>query len=210
MSVSGVQQVIQLYIYMYLFFKITFPHVLCLVAQSCPTLCNPMDCSYQAPLPMGNLQKRILEWVAMPFSRESSQPRDRIQVSCIAGRFFICSPGGLPDPAVKIGSPTLQVDYLPAELPRKSHFSTCCLSILYMSSFLMWKIILLIEIFLLSLTQVFAATNFPLSTVFLKSPQNCGIMCFSFIYPWEFLISLVISFDSLVMKQCIVQFPQIS
>ena len=47
MSVSGVEQVIQLYIYMYLFFffLITFPHVLCLVAQSCPTLCNPMDYS---------------------------------------------------------------------------------------------------------------------------------------------------------------------
>ena len=34
------------------------------------------------------LQARILEWVAMPFSRGSSQPRDRAQVSCIAGRFF--------------------------------------------------------------------------------------------------------------------------
>ena len=38
--------------------------VLCLVAQSCPTLCYPMDCSHQAPLSKGILQARILEWVA--------------------------------------------------------------------------------------------------------------------------------------------------
>ena len=46
------------------------------VAQSCPTLCNPMD--YTAH---GILQARILEWVAFPFSRGSSQPRDQTQVS---------------------------------------------------------------------------------------------------------------------------------
>ena len=49
------------------------------VAQSCPTLCDPMDYTAQA---------RILEWVAVPFSKVSSQPRNRIQVSHIAGRFF--------------------------------------------------------------------------------------------------------------------------
>jgi len=43
----------------------------------------------QAPLSMGILQARILEWVAMPSSRGSSQPRDQTQVSHIAGRFFI-------------------------------------------------------------------------------------------------------------------------
>ena len=52
------------------------------VAQQCPTLCNPMDTVH------GILQARILEWVAFPFSRGSSQPRDWTQVSCIAGRFF--------------------------------------------------------------------------------------------------------------------------
>ena len=41
-----------------------------LVAQSCPTLCNPMDCIvHQAPLSVGILQARLLEWVAIPFSR---------------------------------------------------------------------------------------------------------------------------------------------
>ena len=45
--------------------------------------------AHQAPLPMGILQARILEWVTMISSREFSQPKDRTQVSCIAGRFFI-------------------------------------------------------------------------------------------------------------------------
>ena len=53
------------------------------VTQSCPNLCNPMDCIVH-----GILQARILEWVAFPFSRGSSQPRDRTQVSHSAGRFF--------------------------------------------------------------------------------------------------------------------------
>ena len=53
------------------------------VAQSCPTLCNPMDC-----IVCGILQARILEWIAFPFSRGSYQPMDWTQVSHIAGRFF--------------------------------------------------------------------------------------------------------------------------
>ena len=53
------------------------------VAQSCRTLCDPMDYTV-----CGILQARILEWVAVPFSRGSSQPRDRTQMSHIAGRFF--------------------------------------------------------------------------------------------------------------------------
>ena len=56
------------------------------VAQSCPTLCNPMDSSlHQAPPSMGFLWQEVLEWVAISFSRESSQPRDRTQVSHIGG-----------------------------------------------------------------------------------------------------------------------------
>ena len=60
----------------------------CLVTQSCPTLCNPMDCIPSGPSVYGIFQARILEWVAISFSRGSSGPRDRIHVSCIAGRFF--------------------------------------------------------------------------------------------------------------------------
>ena len=50
-----------------------------LVAQSCPALCNPMDCSPPGSSVHGILQARRLEWVAMPFSRGSSLPRDRTQ-----------------------------------------------------------------------------------------------------------------------------------
>ena len=53
------------------------------VTQLCPTLCDPMDYAIH-----GILQARILEWVAVPISRGSSQPRDWTQVSCIAGGFF--------------------------------------------------------------------------------------------------------------------------
>ena len=57
-------------------------------AQSCPILCDPMDCSPPGSSVRGILQERILEWVAVPSSRGSSRPRDRTQVSRIAGRFF--------------------------------------------------------------------------------------------------------------------------
>ena len=58
-----------------------------LVAHLCPTLCDPMGCSPPGSSVHGILQARILEWVAMPFSRESSRPRYQTFVSCIAGRF---------------------------------------------------------------------------------------------------------------------------
>ena len=66
------------------------PGVKVKVAQSCLTLCDPMDCIVH-----GLLQARILEWVAVPFSRGSSQPRDRIR------------------------SPTMQADSLSSEPPGK-------------------------------------------------------------------------------------------
>ena len=53
------------------------------VAQACATFCDPMD--YTVP---GILQAGILAWVAFPFSRGSSEPRDQTQVSHIAGEFF--------------------------------------------------------------------------------------------------------------------------
>ena len=59
-----------------------------LVTQSCPTPCDPMDCSPPGSSVHEIFQARILESVAIPFSRESSQSRNRTQVSCIADRFF--------------------------------------------------------------------------------------------------------------------------
>ena len=58
------------------------------VAQSCLTLCDPVDCSPPGSSVHGILQARILEWIAIFFSRGSSWPRDRTQVSCISGRCF--------------------------------------------------------------------------------------------------------------------------
>ena len=62
--------------------------MLVLVTQSCPTLCDPMDYSPPGSSVYEIFQARILEWIAIPLSRGSSQPRDWTQVSCTAGRFF--------------------------------------------------------------------------------------------------------------------------
>ena len=61
------------------------------VNQSCPTLCNPVDCSLPGSSVHGILQARILEWVAISFSRD------------------------LPNPGIEPGSPALQADALPSE-----------------------------------------------------------------------------------------------
>ena len=67
-----------------------------LFPQSCPTLCNPMYCTWPGSSVHGVLQARMLEWVAIPFS------------------------GDLPNPEVEPGSPELQADSLPFEPPRKT------------------------------------------------------------------------------------------
>ena len=90
------------------------------VTQLCPSLCSPMDYTVH-----GILYGRILEWVAIPFSRWSSQSRDRTQVSCIADRLFtrFPEPPGKPKNTgvgslslLQWGSSALQVDSLPAGL----------------------------------------------------------------------------------------------
>ena len=58
------------------------------VTQSCPTLRDPMDCCPPGSSIHGIFQARVLEWVAISFSRRSSQPRDWTQVSRIVGRHF--------------------------------------------------------------------------------------------------------------------------
>ena len=54
------------------------------VAQLCPSLCDPMGCSPPDSSVPGILQARILEWVAISYSRGSSQARDRIHASCVS------------------------------------------------------------------------------------------------------------------------------
>ena len=61
--------------------------ILYLVDQSCPTLCNPTDCSPPSSSVHEILQARILEWVAIPFPRGSSWGRDQTWVFCMVGRF---------------------------------------------------------------------------------------------------------------------------
>ena len=58
------------------------------VTQSCPTLCDPVDCNLPGSSVHGILQARILEWVAISFSRGSSWPRDWTRVSHLAGKRF--------------------------------------------------------------------------------------------------------------------------
>ena len=68
--------------------QVAYQNPLCLVAQLCPTLCDPMDCSLPGSSVHGILQARILAWVAISSSRGFSQHRNWTQVSCIAGGFF--------------------------------------------------------------------------------------------------------------------------
>ena len=91
---------------------------------------------------MGILQARILEWVAISSSRGSFQPRDQTQVFRIADGFFttepqekpkntgvgslVPSPEELYDLGIEPGSPALQADSLPAELPGKPTFISIC------------------------------------------------------------------------------------
>ena len=68
----------------------------CIVAKSCPTLCDPIDCK-----PPGSSVHRIcqagtLEWVAISFSRGSSWSKHQTHISCIAGGFFTAGPPGKP------------------------------------------------------------------------------------------------------------------
>ena len=67
-----------------------------LVAQLCPTLCDAMDCNLPCSSVRGILHARILEWVAIPFSRGSSQPRYQTCVSFVSGDFFSSEPPGKP------------------------------------------------------------------------------------------------------------------
>ena len=83
-----------------------------LVAQSCLTFCNHMDCSPPGSSVHGILQIRIVEWVAIPFSRGSSQPRDGTRVSpCLLhwreGSLPLVPPGSMILPPEPPGKPPL-------------------------------------------------------------------------------------------------------
>ena len=71
-----------------LYRSILYCYMYCLVTQSCPSLWQPCKCSLPGSSVHGISQAKLLEWVAISFSRGSSQPRDQTWVSCTAGRFF--------------------------------------------------------------------------------------------------------------------------
>ena len=83
--------------------------VRCVHAQSCPALCDPMDCSPPGSSVHGIFQARILEWVTISYSRGSSWPRYRTYVSYVSfiGRqiFFITAPPRKPLIVTKIREP---------------------------------------------------------------------------------------------------------
>ena len=69
------------------------------IAQWCPTLCDPMDCSLPGSSGHEIFQARILEWVSMPSSRGCFQSKDQTCVSCVsstAGEFFTAEPWEKP------------------------------------------------------------------------------------------------------------------
>ena len=87
MFICALQQNVLLYLY-----ECVLTHV-----SHCPALCNPMDCSPPDSSVHGILQARILEWVAIPFSRGSSQLKDQTHYfcgSCLLGRSFTSEPLG--------------------------------------------------------------------------------------------------------------------
>ena len=111
------------------------------VAQSCPTLCNPMDCSLPGFSIHGTFQARVLEWVAISFSRESSPPRDQTQFSCIVGRrFTLWATREVP----------LKLHWWPISPPSDNHHacdfspplcvSPLCFLLQQKISFLLWKV----------------------------------------------------------------------
>ena len=91
------------------------------VAQSCRTLCDPMDCSLSGSSVHGIFQAKVLQWIAISFSRRSSQLRNRTQVSRIAGRHF--TPPEPPGILTLITIGTIKINIF---LPSRNKFVYSC------------------------------------------------------------------------------------
>ena len=72
----------------------------CSIAQVCPSLCNPVDCRPPGSSVHGILRERILEWVAISYSRGSPDPGIEPMSPALAGGFFTAEPPGKPQPSV--------------------------------------------------------------------------------------------------------------
>ena len=154
-------------------------HVCVVVAESCLTLCDPMDCSSPGSSVHGILQARILEWVASPFSKRSSRPRDQTQVSCCRQIVYHLSHQGRPHSTLQYNTilqwPNFDSDPQFSDSEVARHYS---LSLLLM--FLAVKILQSHKFLLLLLHQSLA------HLIFTKAMDEQP--------PWQFLITKPISF----------------
>ena len=101
--------------------------------------CDPMDCNLPGSSVHGILQARILEWVAMSFSRGSSQPRDWIHVFYIAGGFFTTEPPGKPKRVLELTNHRTTTSILYILSKKIKHFHTNTLKVIYSFLFVHWK-----------------------------------------------------------------------
>ena len=167
------------------------------VAQSCLTLCNPMDCSSLDSFVHGISQARILEQVAIPFSGGSSWPRDRTHMFCIAGRFLMTEP-----PAAAAAAKSLQlcptlcdpIDYSPPGSPMPGILQSRTLEWVAISFSNAWKwkgkVKSLSRVWLL-VTPWTAAYQAPLSMGFSRQVYWSGVplpspvgLLMSYLYQW--------------------------
>ena len=154
--------------------------------QLCPTLCDPIDCNPPDSSVHGILQARILEWVAISYSRGSSRPRDQTQISyisCIGSQVlyhycYLASPFLSMLTTLVISSVLISLLYMPSH-----NFTTCkfCISI---SHFYLKLWTFTIEAywicsfrFLDSSDLLFSKLNFKSST---KDFSTCSLLCLSF------------------------------
>ena len=109
--------------------QISYPCVcVCVcVTQLCPNPCNPMNCSPPYSFVHGILHERILECIAMPFSRGSSWPRDWTQVSCISRQILDClSHGGSPYSLTFMHISSVNAMYLNDSKTKGCKQQSCC------------------------------------------------------------------------------------
>ena len=155
-----------------------FRHYFCLVAKSCPTLCNPMNCSPPGSSVHGISQARILNWVCHFLLRGSSWPRDRTWVSCLTGGFFSTGPPGKPFR-----------HYYPSELQGPSCFRL--LHSLKRNTVGGWKNILKLAI--ARITTSYPLLYFSTRQITLFSKPLLTDLFYSFPHSFSFFISLDVS-----------------
>ena len=118
----------------------------CVSAQSCPTLCDPMNCSPPGSSVHGILQARILEWVAISSSTASSRPRIEPVSSALAGRISITEPPGKPHAFVYLmhlplySAQNCYLENAVCQHTKRNHYGTYLESLIRLPSlYQLWK-----------------------------------------------------------------------